>query len=91
MSSTRDALSTSAVSAGMSASRAARPARASAARAVFVRSRRIAMPATTSSWAALDAGGKRRGVEPGERLLGLVETADQQQAPDLEDAAHARH
>ena len=35
-----------------------RSARASAARAVFVRRRRIAIPATTSSWAALDAGGK---------------------------------
>ena len=59
-------------------------ARASAARAALVRRRRIAIPATTSSWAALDAGGKRRGVELGERALGLVEAADQEQAPDLE-------
>ena len=56
-----DALSTSAVSAGMPASRAARSARASAARAGFVRRRRIAMPATTSSWAARDAGGSGAG------------------------------
>ena len=68
----------------MSASRAACSARASAARAAFVCRRRIAIPATTSSWAALDAGGKRRGVELGERALGLVEAADQEQAPDLE-------
>ena len=54
---TRDALSTSAVSAGMSAASAACLARASAARAALVRSRRIAIPATTSSWAARDAGG----------------------------------
>jgi hypothetical protein len=56
---TRDALSTSAVSAGR-AWRAARSARASA-RAAFVRRRRIAIPATTSSWAALDAGDKGAG------------------------------
>src|SRR5262249_25004257 len=37
---------------------AARSARASAARAALVRRRRIAIPATTSSWAVLDAGGK---------------------------------
>ncbi len=58
---TRDALSTSAVSAGIPASRAACSARASAARAAFVRSRRIAIPATTSSCAARDAGGKGAG------------------------------
>src|SRR5579884_3851433 len=58
---TRDALSTSAVSAGMPAMRATRSARASAARAVFVRRRRIAIPATVSSWAALDADGKGAG------------------------------
>ena len=46
---TSDALSTSAVSAGMSAWRAACSARASAARAAFVRRRRIAIPVTTSS------------------------------------------
>ena len=90
-SATRDALSTSAVSAGISASRAARSARASAARAVLIRSRRIAMPATTSSWPARDAGGNDVGIEPGERMLGLIEAADQEQAPDLEIAAHARH
>ena len=43
------------------------------------------MPATTSSWAALDAGGKGRG-RIGERALGLVEAADQKQAPDREIA-----
>ena len=41
---------------GCRASRAARSARASAARAAFVRRRRIAIPATTSSWAALRRG-----------------------------------
>jgi hypothetical protein len=55
---TSDALSTSAVSAGIRAARAARPARASAARAAFVRRRRSAIPAPTSSCAALDAGGR---------------------------------
>src|SRR5712672_1530192 len=58
---TRDALSTSAVSGGIRAWRAAHSARASAARAAFVRRRRIAIPATTSSWAVLDAGGKGLG------------------------------
>ena len=47
--STRNALSTSAASAGIRASRAAAAARASAAPASFVRRRRIAMPTTTSS------------------------------------------
>src|SRR5213083_2668882 len=55
---TRSAPSTSAVRAGIRAWRAARSARASAARAAFVRRRRIAIPATTSSWTILDAGGK---------------------------------
>ena len=45
----RHALSTSAISAGIPAWRAARAARASAARAEVVRSRRMAIPATTSS------------------------------------------
>src|SRR5439155_11831603 len=49
--------STSAVRAGIRAWRAARSARASAARAAFVRRRRMAIPATTSSWTILDAGG----------------------------------
>ena len=44
------------------------------------------MPATTSSCAALDAGGERRGIELGERTLGVVEAPDQQKAPDLEIA-----
>ena len=61
LSRTREALSTSAVSAGIRASRASRAALARAARAVFVRKRRIAIPATTKSWAALDAGGKGAG------------------------------
>ncbi len=56
-SSTSDALSTSAVSAGMSASRAARSARASDIRAAFACRRRMAMPAMTSSRAARVAGG----------------------------------
>ena len=47
--STSAALATSAVSAGIRASLAARPARSSAARAVFVRSRRTAIPALASS------------------------------------------
>src|SRR5262249_4084112 len=80
---TSDALSTSAVSAGIWASRAARSARASAARAVFVRRRRIAIPATTSSLAVADAGG-RRAVEPGERTRGLLETPDEEETADLE-------
>ena len=46
---TCEALSTSTVNAGISASRAACPARASAVRAVFVFSRRRAIPATTRS------------------------------------------
>ena len=56
-----DALSTSADERGDT--RIARGAfgAASAARAVFARSRRIAIPATTSSWAALNAGGKGAG------------------------------
>ena len=49
VSSASRALCTSAVSAGMFARRAARSASASAARAAFVRRRRIAIPATTSS------------------------------------------
>ena len=53
---TLSALSTSAVSAGMRAWRAASSARASAARASFVRRRRIAIPASTSS-----CSGPRRG------------------------------
>ena len=56
--------STSAISAGMPACCAARSARASAARAVLVRSRRIAMPATASSCAARDAGGNGAGSSP---------------------------
>jgi len=58
---TRDALSTSAVSAGMRAWCATRLARASAARAAFVLRRRIAIPATTSSWAVRDAGERGAG------------------------------
>jgi hypothetical protein len=56
----------------------------SATRAVRVRRRRIAIPATISSWTALDAGGKGRGVERAERPLGLVDAPDQEEAPDLE-------
>ncbi len=54
--------STSAISAGMPASRAARirPA-ASATRAALVRRRRIAIPATTSAWAARGPGGNSVG------------------------------
>ena len=51
-------LSTSAVSAGMPAWRAARSASASALRACLIRKRRIAIPATASSWVARNAGGK---------------------------------
>ena len=46
---------------GYRAWRAECSARARAARAAFVRRRRIAIPATTSSWAVLDAGGKGAG------------------------------
>ena len=81
---TRDALSTSAVSAGISASRAARPA---------ARAPRAPSSATSHRDARddqlvgrLQAGGKGRGVEPGEHMLGLVEAADQEQAADLEIA-----
>ena len=56
------------------------------ARRLGRRRRRIAIPATTSSWAALNGGRERRGVELGERALGLVEAPDQEQAPDLEIA-----
>ena len=61
---TATAASTSAVSAGMRASRAARPARASAARAAVIRRRRIATPATTSSWTVRSAGGSGAGSSP---------------------------
>ena len=76
---------------GYQLARAACPARASAARADFVRMRRIAIPATTSSV----AGPRRRRQRRRDRMsvkrpLGFVEAADQQQAPDLEIAAHAR-
>ena len=54
----RDVLSTSAISAGMRARRAARLASTSATRALFVSKRQIAIPAIASSWAALKAGGK---------------------------------
>ena len=74
----------------MCARRAESLARASAARAAWVRRRRIAMPATTSSWAVLDAGRKKRGVELGERMLGLVQAADPQETPDLEVTRIAR-
>ena len=60
----RAALATSAVSAGMPACCAACSARASAARALFARSRRIAIPATASSCAARDAGGNGAGSSP---------------------------
>ena len=46
---------------GYGSLRAAISARASATRAVFVWSRRVAIPATTNSWAARDAGGKGAG------------------------------
>ncbi len=58
---TRNALSTSAVNAGIRACRAASSARASAARAGFARRRRTAIPATTNSCAVLNAGGKDAG------------------------------
>jgi hypothetical protein len=62
--STAAALSTSAVRAGMPAWRAAWPAWARAARASLVRSRRMAMPATTISWAARPAGVSSMGSRP---------------------------
>ena len=68
----------------MRARRAARLARASAARAAFVLRRRIAIPATTSSWAVLDAAGRSAGSSSASAALGFVDAPDQQQAPDLE-------
>ena len=56
-----DALFTSAVNAGIPASRAERWARAIAARAACVRKRRIAIPAIASSWMVLSAAGKGEG------------------------------
>ena len=82
---TRDALSTSAVSAGIFASRAARSARASArvpSSSAGVASRSPQPPARGRPSTRVGAGG----VELGERALGLVEAADQEQAPDLEIA-----
>ena len=81
---TRDALSTSAVSAGIPAWRAARSARASA-RACRLRPQ---APHRDPRDHQL-VGGPRRAagrarVELGERTLGLVEAPDQQEAPDLE-------
>ena len=57
---------------------------ASAARAAFVRRRRIAIPAATSSWTILAAGREGRGVELGERTLGRADAPDQKEAPDPE-------
>ena len=80
------ALSTSAISAGMPASRAAR------SRPGQRRARRLRAQAAHGDARdhQLVRGPRRRrqrrGVEPGQRALGLVETADQQQAPDLEMA-----
>ena len=83
---TRDALSTSAVSAGMPASRAAR----SGPRERGARRLRPQAPHRDPRDDQLVGGPQRgregRGVERGERALGLVEAADQQQAPDLEIA-----
>jgi len=84
-------LSTSAVRAGIPAWLAACSARARAARAVFVRRRRIAIPATTSSWAALEAGGKGAGSSSGERTLGLVAGARSGGGAGPRDSARARH
>ena len=81
---TRDALSTSAVSAGISASRAARSARASAARAVLRPEASHRDPRNDQFVGGPRRGREGRGVELGERTLGLVEAADQEQAPDLE-------
>ena len=76
---------------GCPLARAARSARTSAARAAFVRSRRIAIPATTSSWATLHAGGSGAGSKLGDHTLGFVEAADQEQAPEPRGSAHGRH
>ena len=46
----------------------------------------MAIPATTSSCAVLDAAGKREGSRLGERPLSLVDAPEQEEAPDLEIA-----
>ena len=39
----------------------------------------MARPATTSSWAGARGGRQRRGIEPFEQALDLVEAADQKE------------
>ena len=68
---------------------ARRPGRAQP-RAAPVRRRRMAIPATTSSWTALDAGGRTVRVERGERMLGLIEPPDQTAGAGPRDSARAR-
>ncbi len=67
----------------MPASRAARSARASAARAVFVR-RRLRDPRNGELVSGPRRGQQGRRVELGEPPLGRVEAPDQEETPDLE-------
>ena len=60
------------------------PARASASRAALVRRRRIAIPATTSSWAALDAGGRGAGSSSASVRSASSRRPIRSEPPDLE-------
>ena len=71
-------------SAGMRASRAARLARSIAARAVVVRRRRIAIPATTSSCAVIDAAGNGAGSSVASSRSASSRRPIRSRAPDLE-------
>ena len=65
------------------AARRVRPGRAQRC-AAFVRRRRIAIPATTSSWTLLDAGGNGAGSSPGKHSLRLVQASNQEEASNLQ-------
>ena len=91
VSSPLDALSTSAVSAGMFASRAACPARVSAARAPLrLHAPRSPVPRSPARGRLFDAGGKRRSVKLRRAALGFIEAADQSRRRTSEIHAHAR-
>ena len=70
--------------------RAARSARTSAARAAFASRRRMAIPATTSSCTARDAGGRAAGSSSASARSAACDSPDQEQTPDLEIVAHVR-
>jgi len=84
--STRDALSTSAISAGMPAWRAARSARASAAARCFSSAGLATRCPRRPARGPLATRAARPRVELGEPTLGLVEAPDQEEPPDLEIA-----